>query len=110
MCAPWWDELQQDQQGSVDEHGEPAAPGGSSSGGGSGAAADEADESKGFEEGAVANLLFFGVLGQQTRAGDAPSWFNAVEVCPPAQRSLHARQPARPHAHTPTRTHAPARA
>lgn len=49
---------------------------------GDGAEDEEEEEAEdgGFEEAAVAPLLFYGVRGQQMREGDAPSYFNPLEV------------------------------
>lgn len=45
-----------------------------------GGAAGEEQEGSGFGEARMASLLFYGVRGQQQREGDAPSFFNALEV------------------------------
>lgn len=41
---------------------------------------EEEEEGEGPAEAAVASLLFYGVRGQQMREGDAPSYFNPLEV------------------------------
>lgn len=41
---------------------------------------DDGEDEGGFYNGSTASLLFYGVRGQQTREGDAPSFFNPLEV------------------------------
>ena len=106
VLPPRWRELQAEDW--AQEDGSPSSPGsrsGSEGGQEDGAAGSEAasseqtpewadgmdtdtqqqqeDSSGRFDGTHMASLLFYGVRGQQQREGDAPSYFNALEVSGP---------------------------